>query len=119
MRQLLSERPPHEKQPMSNLERRFMQLASSVGIRDLDRQVDIFDETGWIACVDFSSPSRRIVIEIDSVIHHSTLTDRRRDDATTDRLVSAGYFVIRFSETDVFFDFDSVMSSLRAFVLAA
>ena len=119
MRQLLSERPPHEKPPMSNLERRFLQLASSVGIRDLDRQVDITDKTGWIASVDFLCSSRKIVFEIDSVLHHSTLTDRHRDDARTDRLVRAGYIVIPVSETDVFFDTDNVIETLRTLVLAA
>jgi very-short-patch-repair endonuclease len=119
MRHLLAERPPQEKPAESNLERRFAQLASSVGFRDLERQVDIVDETGWIACVDFFSPSRRIVIEIDSVLHHSTLTDRRRDDVRTARLVAAGYTVLRFTEVEVFFESDMVMATLRALVLAA
>ena len=99
---------------MSNLEWRFLQLASSVGIRDLERQVDITDETGWIASVDFLSSSRKIVFEIDSVLHHSSLTDRRRDDATTARLIDAGYTVVRFTEVEVFFEQDRVVVELRS-----
>ena len=114
MRQLLAERPADERQPDSNLERRFRRIAAEAGYRDLQAQYDIADETGWLARVDFYYAPLRIVIEIDSVLHHSSLTDRRHDDATTARLTAAGYTVRRFTEVEVFFEFDRVIAVLRS-----
>jgi very-short-patch-repair endonuclease len=117
MRHLLAERPPHERQPDTNLERRFRELARKAGIVELESQVDIADETGWIARVDFLHRSRRVVFEIDSVLHHSSLTDRLHDDARTIRLEAAGYDVHRFDEIQIFFDQNAVMATLRALAL--
>ena len=114
MRQLLAERPADERQPDSNLERRFRQLARTAGFSELQAQFDIADETGWLARVDFYYAPLRLVIQIDSVIHHSALTDRRRDDATTERLIAAGYTVRRFSEVEVFFEPDRMIAALQA-----
>jgi very-short-patch-repair endonuclease len=113
MRQLLADRPAHERQPESNLERHFQRLARQAGIPELQVQVDIADETGWLARVDFFDPSLGLIVEIDSVVHHSTLTDRRHDDATTTLLRRAGYKVLRFTEVEVFFQADLVRASLR------
>ena len=114
MRQLLVDRPPSERLPESNLERQFRRLARQAGFPELQVQVDIADESGWIARVDFYYAPLRLVIEIDSVIHHSALTDRRRDDATTARLLAAGYTVRRFTEVEVFFEFGRVIAALRS-----
>jgi very-short-patch-repair endonuclease len=114
MRQLLAERPVDERQPDSNLERRFRQIASEAGFPELQAQYDIADETGWLARVDFYYAPLLLVIQIDSVLHHSALTDRRSDDATTDRLIAAGYTVLRFTEVEVFFEVDCMIASLRS-----
>jgi very-short-patch-repair endonuclease len=114
MRQLLADRPAHERQPESNLERHFQRLARQAGIPELHVQVDIADHTGWLARVDFFDPPLRLIVEIDSIVHHSTLTDRYRDDATTALLIAAGYTVLRFSEVEVFFAADQVRASLRS-----
>ena len=114
MRQLLVDRPPSERQPDSNLERQFRKLARQAGFPELEAQLDIADETGWLARVDFYYAPLRLVIEIDSVVHHSALTDRRHDDATTARLRAAGYTVLRFTEVEVFFELDCVILALRS-----
>lgn len=114
MRQLLVDRPADERQPDSNLERRFRQIAREAGFPVLEAQVDIADETGWLARVDFYYAPLLLVIEIDSVIHHSALMDRRRDDATTARLRAAGYTVRRFTEVEIFFEPDRVIAALRS-----
>jgi len=54
------------------------------------------------------------VIEIDSVVHHSSFTDRRRDEATTARLRAAGYTVLRFTEAEICFEPDLVKAALRS-----
>ena len=114
MRELLAQRPLDERQPDSNLERRFRKIAREAGFTALQAQFDIADEAGWIARVDFVDSTLRIAIEIDSVIHHSALTDRRHDAATTARLIAAGYTVLRFTEVEIFFDPDRVIAALRA-----
>ncbi|MEO8697189.1 MAG: DUF559 domain-containing protein [Acidimicrobiales bacterium] len=113
MRQLLVDRPAHERQPDSNLERRFRQLARDAGFPAIEAQIDIADETGWLARVDFFYGPLRLIIEIDSIIYHSALTDRRRDDGTTARLIAAGYTVLRFTEVEIFFEADRVRAGLR------
>ena len=80
----------------------------------LQSQVDLADETGWLARVDFYYAPLRLVIEIDSVLYHSALTDRRHDGATTARLIAAGYTVLRFTEVEVFFEPDRVVAALRS-----
>jgi len=113
MRHLLADRPAHERQPDSNLERRFRAIARDAGFPGMESQVDMADETGWLARVDFYYPPLRLIIEIDSVLYHSALTDRHRDDATTARLVAAGYTVLRITEVEVFFESDRVVAALR------
>ena len=114
MRELLADRPAHERQPDSSLERRFRRLAAEAGFPELQVQVDLADETGWLARVDFYYAPLRLVIEIDSVLYHSALTDRRHDIATTTRLNAADYTVLRFSEIEVFFEPDRVVAALRS-----
>jgi len=84
------------------------------GFPELQVQVDVADQTGWIARVDFLDASLHLIIEIDSVIYHSSFTDRRHDAATTARLIAAGYTVLRFTEVEVFFEFDRVVAALRS-----
>lgn len=69
MRELLAERPLDDRQPDSNLERRFRQLARQAGFPELQTQVDIADETGWLARVDFYYAPLHLAIEIDSMIY--------------------------------------------------
>ena len=114
MRQLLIDRPSSDRLPDSNLEREFQRLARQAGFPELQVQVDLADETGWIARVDFYYAPLRLVIEIDSVIHHSALIDRRHDAATPARLLAAGYCVLRFTEVEVFFEVDVVIAALRS-----
>ena len=114
MRQVLADRPAHERQPDSSLERRFRTIAREAGFPTLESQVDIADETGWLARVDFYYAPLFIIIEIDSVLYHSALTDRRRDDATPARLRAAGYTVLRFTEVEIFFETDHVVATLRS-----
>ena len=114
MRELLADRPSSERSPDSNLEQQFRKLARQAGFPELQAQFDIADETGWLARVDFYYAPLRLVIEIDSVIHHSALTDRRHDDATTARLRAAGYTVRRFTEVEIFFESLHVIAVLRS-----
>jgi len=65
------------------------------------RQVDVGDNDGWIGRVDLAYTNRKLVVEIDSVLHHSTLVDRRADEVRDRRLRAAGWRVERITEDDL------------------
>jgi len=101
MRRLLDERADGYVAPESGLEARALELIRSAGLPDPVRQLDVGDARGWIGRVDFAYRDRRLVIEIDSGLHHGTLVDRRADQARDRRLQAAGWQVERVTEDDL------------------
>ena len=62
----------------------------------------IFGDDGtFIAEVDLAYPQQRIAIEIDGYRWHSSPARKRADEERQNRLVVAGWTVLRFSATDV------------------
>jgi len=114
MRTLIDERR-HLAQPTgSRLENRFEVLNRRAGIPLLRRQVDVGDAEGWIGRMDFVGEERRLVVEIDSDLHHAALLDARRDAARTERLRADGWEVLRISEHDLWHRAPWVVDELRA-----
>ncbi len=101
MRELLAVRGPDYIPPESNLEARFGELAIEAGLRDLRRQVWLGDDVGLIGRVDFYDDRRKIVFEIDSDLHHTSISDRERDAARQLRLEAEGWRVVRITEFEV------------------
>jgi len=113
MRALIEARA-HLQQPTgSRLERRFEVLNDRAGIPKLRRQVDVGDDEAWIGRMDFVGKERRLIVEIDSALHHAALLDTRRDAERTTRLEAAGWHVQRFTEDDLWFDGRRVVRELR------
>jgi very-short-patch-repair endonuclease len=83
------------------LEARALEVIRSAGLPEPVRQLDIGDANGWVGRVDLAYPDRRLVIEVDSDIHHSTLVDRRADELRDHRLRSAGWTVARITEVEL------------------
>ncbi|HEV2809195.1 MAG TPA: type IV toxin-antitoxin system AbiEi family antitoxin domain-containing protein [Acidimicrobiales bacterium] len=52
----------------------------------------------WIGRVDFLYPEKRVVVEIDSALHHGTLSDEAADGDRDRTLHQAGYRVVRIGE---------------------
>jgi hypothetical protein len=98
LRQLVAERGPGYVPPESSLERRFHRLLDAAGEPPLERQVVVGDAAGPIGRVDALDRERRIVFEIDSERHHSSVVDRRGDAERDARLRGAGYEVVRITE---------------------
>ncbi len=100
MRQLLSDRGAGYVPPASGLEARFFALLVEAGVELPDRQVDVGGEA-WVGRVDFLYRRARLVIEIDSDVHHTAKldvdSDRRRDEA----LKAGGFRVVRITEHQV------------------
>jgi len=101
LRRLLADRPDGYVAPESGLEARALELIWSAGLPDPVRQLDVGDANGWVGRVDLAYPARRLVIEIDSDVHHSTLVDRRADQVRDRRLQAAGWSVVRVSEHEL------------------
>jgi len=101
IRRLLDERADDYVAPESGLEVRALELIHQLGLPEPDRQVDVGDDDGWVGRVDLAYRDRRLVIEIDSVVHHSTLVDHRADHVRDRRLTAAGWNVQRVTEDDL------------------
>ncbi len=100
MRQILEGWPPDYVPPASGLEARAIALLEEAGIF-ADRQVDLGGEN-WIGRVDLRIQGAPVVVEIDSVVHHSAPSDRERDRRRDEQLAELGLTVVRVTEEEVF-----------------
>ena len=89
MRALLADRPVGTRVAASGLEARFERLLREAGEPPLLRQVDLGGHS-WIGRVDYVDPITRIVVEIDSILHHTSESDKRRDAVRDAALKEAG-----------------------------
>lgn len=101
MRRLLATRDDDYVPPESSLEARAIELIRSTGLPDPVCQLDIGDDDGWIGRVDLAYSDRRLVIEVDSDLHHSTVVDRQADRIRDGRLSAAGWRVERITGAEL------------------
>ncbi|MDQ3640247.1 MAG: endonuclease domain-containing protein, partial [Actinomycetota bacterium] len=83
--------------PESGLEARFLSIVQAAGLPLPVRQRDLGGEE-WVGRVDFLYPEERLVVEIDSARHHTTLSDEAADTDRDRALHEAGYRVVRIGE---------------------
>ena len=96
LRRVLRVAEPRTESPMESRLRVLLILA---GLPRPDAQVEIRDEAGmFIARVDFLYPRARLVIEYDGSTHRDTLVD---DSRRQNRLIQAGYRLLRFTSSDL------------------
>jgi len=112
MRTLLADRQGDYVPTESGLEARFLLLLRSAGLPDPVRQLDL-GGARWIGRVDFAYPDCRLVIEIDSAIHHSAKLDREADRRRDAELAEAGYRVVRISDDQVWFRPHDAVAKVR------
>jgi very-short-patch-repair endonuclease len=98
----------------SGLEYRMSDIAKRFGLGPLRRQVDVFDEEGWIARVDFVHEHRPLAVLIDGDAWHRAVTQVAADDLESRRLRAAGLDVVRVSELEVLYDERTVVRRMRA-----
>lgn len=114
MRVLLEERPLGSRVPASGLEGRFEEICHNAGIRGLERQVDIGGHS-WIGRVDYRRPDIGLIVEVDSVLHHTSITDRANDAARDAAALAAGWRkVLRIPEEHVWREPWLVVEAMRA-----
>jgi very-short-patch-repair endonuclease len=113
MRRLLAERDASWVPPESNLERRFESILRAAGVAVPPRQRDV-GGADWIGRADYLDPDRKVVVEIDSDLHHSTPLDAVADGDRDAALLEAGYKVLRIKEHDVWHRPDEVVRRFLA-----
>lgn len=118
MRELLAVRRFTYVPPESGVEARFLGVLREAGVELPERQVDLGGDQ-WVGRVDFLYPKLRLVIEIDSSIHHSTALDKAADARRDRQLEAAGYRVCRIRAIDVWHRPHLVVAKVRAALRAA
>ncbi len=112
MRRLLADRAGAYVPPESNLEARFRAVAKEAGL-ELVRQCDVGGDD-WIGRVDYLDRNRRLVVEVDSDLHHTSLLDEAADAQRDAAMAEAGYTVLRIKEHDLWHRPDEVVRRLLA-----
>ncbi|WP_334144415.1 type IV toxin-antitoxin system AbiEi family antitoxin domain-containing protein [Rhabdothermincola sp.] len=112
MRALLAERGPDYQPPDSALEARFEKLLREDGQAPMERQVDL-GGADWLGRVDFVDHEARVIVEIDSDLHHTSISDRRADAARQAALEAAGWLVVRITEFELWHRPQEVVERVR------
>jgi very-short-patch-repair endonuclease len=113
MRRLLAERATDYRAPESNLEARFESILEDAGVPVPLRQRDVGGDE-WVGRADYLDPDRKVVVEIDSDLHHTSLLDEKADAARDAALTEAGYTVLRIAEHDLWHRPDEVVRRFLA-----
>lgn len=95
VRELLLVRGEGQVAPASELESLLVRVMTEAGLPLPAREVDVGDADGWVGRVDFAYRDARLLIEADSRLHHSSLTDLEADRARDNRLMASGWRVLR------------------------
>jgi len=93
-------------------ERRLHDVLTSAGISGWLADQKIWDDAGLIGRADVLFPAARLVVEIDGEAYHGAATfqsDRTRQN----RLVNAGYTVLRFTWSDITLRPTYVLAQIR------
>jgi very-short-patch-repair endonuclease len=114
MRQLLEARPAEYVPPASGLESRFQSLIERDGQRLLERQINVGNDLRWLGRVDFIDRTARVVIEVQSDLHHSSISDIAADAERRTSMTAAGWRFVEIPEFDVWHRAERVQQSVRA-----
>jgi len=113
MRRLLADWDASYVAPESNMEARFAAIVRQAGLPPLVRQRDVGGED-WIGRVDYLEPERKLIVEVDSDLHHRSLLDEAADARRDAAAAGAGYTVVRIQEFDLWHRPDEVLKRLLA-----
>ncbi|CAN5750801.1 hypothetical protein BH24ACT2_BH24ACT2_09250 [soil metagenome] len=97
MRRLLEDRGAGYIPPASGLEARFYSVLVAAGLELPERQVDLGGDT-WVGRVDYYYRRLRLIVEIDSALHHTSRLDAEADVGRDAALQAAGFRVLRITE---------------------
>jgi hypothetical protein len=89
MRAILDERPVGTRLP-TGLEMRFEDILREAGEPPLERQLDLGGHE-WLGRVDYLDRPTLLIVEVDSILFHTSPFDRAADAARDEALLAAGY----------------------------
>jgi hypothetical protein len=112
LRALLDERGHGQVAPASELEARVLTLLVASGLPAPRREVDLGGDS-WIGRVEFVWLVERLLLEVDSRLHHSALSDWEADRERENRFVAKGFRVLRVTWPMVRDDPDGVVCLVR------
>jgi very-short-patch-repair endonuclease len=95
----------------SELERRFLRLVRRARLPSPRTQQCVNGLR-----VDFCWPELRLIVETDGLRYHRTASQQAKDRLRDQRLVAAGFTVLRFTHAQVTVDADAVIDTLQAVV---
>lgn len=98
----------------SEAERLLHSGLRDAGITGWVANQEVHDATGLIGVVDLAFPAARIAIEVDGRAWHSAADRFQRDRTRQNRLVNAGWTVLRFTWQDLTADLPGVIATIRA-----
>jgi very-short-patch-repair endonuclease len=113
MRTLLGSFPEGYVPPASGLESRFAQIVADFDLGRFRRQVDLGDDETWCGRVDFIGEDWPLVVEVQSELYHSSLTDREADARRRSRLEAAGFEVVEVWDSEVWHRRELVIDRVR------
>ncbi|TML64774.1 MAG: DUF559 domain-containing protein [Actinobacteria bacterium] len=97
LRELLLARGKGYVAPASELEARLLDLLEKAGLPAPAREVNVGDSDRWVGRVELVYRDAKVLIEADSRLHHTSKLDREADLARDNRLVAAGWRVLRIT----------------------
>jgi hypothetical protein len=100
MRRMLEERTDQVVVPASELERRARKLFAEAGLPMPECEVALGDDA-WIGRVDCLWRAQRVIVELDGRAFHGGATAREADRLRDNRLMAAGWRVLRFTWDDI------------------
>jgi very-short-patch-repair endonuclease len=113
IRALLERFPPGYVPPASGLESRFARIVTDFDLGRFRSQADLGDDEQWCGRVDFLAEDWPLVVEVQSELHHSSLTDREADARRRARLEAAGFVVVEVWDTEVWHQRALVVDRVR------
>jgi very-short-patch-repair endonuclease len=111
-REALESRPP-DRIRLTGLERKFEDVLTRAHLYIPRRQIDLGGHQ-WIGRVDYYDDPIKVIYEVDSKAHHTSLTDRLNDERRDREALAAGFNeVVRIPEEHVWYEPWKVASVVR------
>ena len=100
----------------SDTERRLVLGLRRCRLRGWSCNVEVSDRDGVIGLLDVAFPTIKLAVELDGRAWHVDPDRFQHDRIRQNRLVAAGWIVLRFTWEDVAFRLDAVLAEIRAAV---
>lgn len=111
LREVVRLADPRAESPMESWLRVLLRAG---GLPKPDLQVDLLDDAGrWVARADMYYASHRLAIEYDGATHRESLV---ADDRRQNRLLGAGYRLLRFTAPDVIRTPEATLRQVQGFL---